>query len=89
VLVAVHDADGAPVAGASVSGTWAGVPSGEGSCTTDGEGRCALTRSVSTGQESVTLTVDSVSHEAFDYQAADNADPDGDSDGTTIAVYRP
>jgi hypothetical protein len=37
----------------------------------------------------VTFTVQDVAHATFAYQAADNADPDGDSDGTAISVNKP
>jgi hypothetical protein len=38
---------------------------------------------------SITFVVDSVTHETNAYDAALNADPDGDSDGTTILVAQP
>jgi hypothetical protein len=34
---------------------------------------------------SVRLTIDGVSHETLAYGASANHDPDGDSDGTTVA----
>ena len=36
---------------------------------------------------SVDFTVDNVSHATLGYDAAENHDPDGDSDGTTLTVY--
>ena len=38
---------------------------------------------------SVTFTVTDVSHASLAYQAADNSDPDGDSDGSSITVSKP
>jgi hypothetical protein len=40
-------------------------------------------------EASVTFTVSDVSHATHTYQLADNHDPDGDSDGTQIVVYKP
>jgi hypothetical protein len=83
VTVTMLDADNGPVEGATVSGTW-------GSCTTDGAGQCSLSsgtlrKNVSTA----TFSVDGVSHTDYVYDAAGNADPDNDSDGTTITVGKP
>jgi hypothetical protein len=33
--------------------------------------------------------VDDVIHDSLTYQAIDNSDPDGDSDGTTITASNP
>jgi len=90
VTIVVHDADHNLVTDATVSGTWSGGYSGSSECTTDGNGQC----SVSSGNiwrwnDSTTFTVDNVTHATLTYQPADNHDPDGDSDGTTITVYGP
>ena len=91
VTITVCDADQAPVADATVSGSWSGGYSDAATCTTDGNGQCSLTTGEIGGKSktSVTFTVDGVTHATLTYQAADNADPDGDSDGTTITVNKP
>ncbi len=86
VTVLVTDANGAGVANATVSGTWGGAVSGTGSCLTDASGYCTLTSAKTRSTSSITFTVDNVSAAGYFYDAAANADPDGDSDGTTIVV---
>jgi hypothetical protein len=41
------------------------------------------------GGSSVTFAVDGVAHSSLTYDATDNHDPDGDSDGTSITVSKP
>jgi PKD repeat protein len=87
VTITVHDQDHLPVSGALVSGTWSnGVL---GTCSTDVFGQCqvslgGLTKNV----PDISFTVDSVTHSTLRYEALDNHDLDGDSDGTTVTVYR-
>jgi len=91
VTVEVHDANHNPVADATVSGTWSGGSSGSGECTTGSDGRCSINSNniwVFSGS-STTFTVDDATHTSLSYAAADNHDPDGDSDGTSITVSRP
>jgi hypothetical protein len=76
------------LANAAVSGAWSGGATS--SCTTNGSGRCSVSRSgipKSTG--SVTFTVSSVALGTFVYKPANNHDPDGDSTGTAITVSKP
>jgi len=90
VTIEVHDANHNPVADATVSGSWSGGYSGSGECTTGSDGRCSIsTGYIWRGNSSTTFTVDDVAHATLTYQPADNHDPDGDSDGTTITVNRP
>lgn len=90
VTILVVDQNGAPVAGATVSGTWSGGATGAGSCVTDGAGLCSVTRLlIRTTSSSVTFTVGSVSAAGYGYDSGANADPDGDSDGTAIVVNQP
>lgn len=90
VTIAVHDADHDPVVNATISGSWSGGYSSSASCTTDGSGQCSVTTGViSTKKSGVTFTVNSVSHGTFTYQPSDNHDPDGDSNGSQITVYKP
>jgi thermitase len=89
VTVTVHDAAGAPVEDAQVSGGWsAGSGSGSSSCTTDASGQCAVTwTGIRKKTASVSYTVSGVGPLAYD--AGANQDADGDSDGTTVAVGKP
>jgi hypothetical protein len=89
VTVYVHDADHDLVAGATVIGYWTGDTSGASSCVTNRKGKCSVqSPRLSSGDTSVTFTVDSVSFSGYAYDANANEDPDGDSDGTTITVTR-
>jgi hypothetical protein len=87
VEIAVHDGDEQGVAGAAVRGTWGGGAKGSGYCTTDGSGRCRISKWSRKG--SVSFTVGTVTHPTLAYRPDDNHDPDGDSDGTTITVPQP
>ena len=90
VTITVHDQTHLPIEGAVVTGTW--VPtSANTTCTTGATGQCQIvsdnyrTRLVA----SATFTVTSLSGAGGTYVAADNHDPDGDSDGTSITILRP
>lgn len=90
VTIEVHDAGHAVVANATVSGTWSGGYSGSGECTTGSNGRCSITSgTIRRAQSSTTFTVNNVTHSTLTYQPADNHDPDGDSDGTSISISKP
>ncbi|HUG15666.1 MAG TPA: S8 family serine peptidase [Thermomicrobiales bacterium] len=89
VTITVHDANHAPIAGARVTGTWNGSSTVV-ECTTGDDGTCSLTSpSVPKRTGSLTFTVDNVSHASFSYDAGDNHDPDGDSNGTSITIAKP
>lgn len=88
VTITVHDAAEAPLADATVNGTWSGGGSGSGSCTTGTTGQCSVSKS-NLKSGSATFTVDSVSHATLTYQSGSNHDADGDSDGTSIRVAKP
>ena len=80
---------GQPVAGATVDGTWAGG-TGAASCVTDGSGDCTVTSDqLDRHTETLDFTVTNVSAAELTYDPGSNADPDGDSNGTTITVLRP
>ena len=90
VSILIVDVEQNPVPDATVSGAWSGGYTGTASCTTGADGQCSLaTGPVSTKANSVTFAVESVAHASFSYQPTDNADPDGDSDGTSITVCKP
>jgi PKD repeat protein len=88
VTITVHTSSHGPLANALVNATWSGGSTA--SCTTNASGRCAVSRTgipKSTG--SVSATVTTVVLATFVYKPASNHDPDGDSNGTTISVFKP
>ena len=92
VTITVLDANQDPVAAAKVFGLWSYGDAKD--CTTDASGRCSLTSNEfeAAQVETIAFTVNNVSHEEvliYSYQAAGNADPDGDSNGTTITLNKP
>ena len=90
VTITVHDSGHALVSDATVSGAWSGGYSGSAACTTNGTGQCAVkTRNMRSSSTSVTFTVSDVSHGTLAYEPGDNHDPEEDSDGTSITVYKP
>jgi choice-of-anchor B domain-containing protein len=90
VMVTVHDSGEAAVANATVNGSWSAGANGSGSCVTDGSGHCSISKNnIRPNSSSVTFTVDSVTHASLLYNADDNHDPDGDSNGTEVIVLKP
>jgi len=89
VQVTVHDAAHGLVANATVDGAWS--TGAGGSCTTDGSGQCQVILDNLNPRKvgSVTFTVSGIASTAGTYEAADNHDPDSDSDGTSITAYKP
>lgn len=88
VSILIVDNNGGPVAGTQVTGKWSGGTSGTSSCTTDGAGLCTVSKS-SLRRTQVRFTVTGVVANGYTYDKAANTDPDGDSNGTVIMVYRP
>jgi hypothetical protein len=88
VKVTIHDAGHAAVAGAKVSGRWSGGYSGSGSCYTDASGLCSLSTGSMT-KPSATFAVTGVASGSTVYDATANHDPDGDSNGVSITVFKP
>jgi hypothetical protein len=90
VTFTVHTSGEAPVAGATVSGSWSNGTSGMESCVTNASGQCSVTRNNIRGSfSSVTFTVTNVVSAGNTYNAGSNHDPDGSSNGTTIVVPEP
>jgi len=90
VTIAVHGADHDPVAGATVSGNWTGGYSGDDTCTTGADGKCAvLTDTIWRRLSNVTFTVVDTSAAGYTSALGESHDPDGDSTGTQITVSRP
>ncbi len=90
VTITIRDDQGSPVQGATVTGSFSPTGGSNRTCLTDGLGRCAITSGSMNGKRtpSVTFTVTGVAHATLVYASAANADIDGDSDGTTIAIPR-
>lgn len=88
VTITVHDSGEAPVANATVNGSWS--TGGSGSCVTNASGQCSITRNnIKGNQSSTTFTVTSVSHATNSYNSGANHDPDGDSNGSAITIAEP
>ena len=85
VTVTVHNANHSPVANATVSASWS--IGGTGSCTTDANGQCILSRTtIPKKKQSVIFTIVNVTNSTFLYRSVDNHDPDADSNGTSVTV---
>jgi hypothetical protein len=91
VTIRVHNAAEGGIAGASVTGTWSDGTSGTVTCTTTAAGACTVqkTKLPKASVASVSFTVTAVTLAGSTYVPAANHDPDGDSTGTTIVVFRP
>jgi len=88
ITITSHDVNHAAQSGAVVYATWSGGYSGAVSCITNSSGQCNLTTaSMRKKVGSVTLTITSV-QAADTYEAGDNHDPDSDSNGTVITVFK-
>jgi hypothetical protein len=84
--VKIDDDSENPAGSADVSFSFSGADNGNGQVTTGGDGTAAYQTGWIKNSGSVTFTVDDVTHATLSYSAADNHDPDGDSDGTSITV---
>ena len=88
VTIGVHTSTDAALAGAVVTGTWSS--GGTARCTTGTNGRCLVSRTkLPSATASVTFIVTSVTWSGGTYVPSANHDPDGDSNGTTIAIAKP
>jgi serine protease AprX len=87
VRILVEDQDRAVVAGAIVTGKW---PNGTtGTCTTNASGLCKIGRKLAKSKLSIVFTVTKVTSAVGAYKPVDNHDPDGDSNGTKITLFKP
>jgi hypothetical protein len=96
VRVFVHDDGHSPMEGVLVQGYWTvRNKTYASSCTTntlspEDAGRCTVARgNIGRRRSSVTFTVTSLTIAGKTYNAGENHDGDGDSNGTVITVYRP
>ena len=88
VIILVEDNLGAPVADATVTGSWSSGGSSSG--TTDSNGICSITRvRLKNNVLSTMFTVINVTHVNLPYNPDENYDPDGDSNGTNILILKP
>jgi hypothetical protein len=90
VTVTVHDGNHQLVVGATVTGVWNSGASGSGVCTTNSSGTCFVDSSdVRKRSATATFTVNGITVNSHVYNAAQNHDADGDSNGTLISVAKP
>lgn len=90
VTIYIHDASERLVSSAKVTGKWSNGATGTVSCTTNTGGVCQVSKTgLAARTTSVTFTVTNVTRATFTYNSPANHDPDGDSNGTVIAVPKP
>lgn len=90
VTIKVHTANEKPLAGVKVYVKWTNGATGTGSCTTNTNGICRITKGkFSTSITSVTLTVTNAALTSYTYAPSSNHDPDGESNGIVIVVPKP
>ena len=86
--IRVHDRTHDPLPGVVVKGRFG--PNGSVlACTTGAGGGCTLTRDLPKSRVSIVFVVLGLQKSTHTYVAANNHDPDGDSNGTRITVTRP
>ena len=86
VTISVHDSGHASVAGVVVTGFWHDGTSA--TCTTTGDGRCAVIESGLLKTAKASFSISNLSHSTFAYKSTGNHDPDGDSNGAAITITR-
>ncbi len=89
VTISTVDHAGRAVSGAVVGAEWTRGLHGAVSCTTDASGQCTIAADVPDSMGEVKLKVLNLSHGLLYYKDGDNWDPDGESNGTEIAVKPP
>jgi serine protease AprX len=87
VTIKIHNSSHVPIANATVTGTWSGAYSGSGSCVTTSTGTCTLKTGKLSGS-SITFTVKGLTYGTLPYMPINNHDLDGDSNGTSIIIFR-
>jgi Zn-dependent metalloprotease len=87
VEIEVQNVTHGKVVGATVTGSWS--TGATASCTTNASGRCTVSlSSLPKTTNSVSFTISNITNGVDPYDALANHDPDGDSNGTTITVFR-
>ena len=79
-----------PLANVTVNAAWSGGITGTGKCTTGSNGQCSITSGrVPLQAGSVNFTVTKAARSSYLYLASANHDPETDSNGTAITLYKP
>jgi hypothetical protein len=86
VTITVHDGGHFAVAGVVVTGFWNDDTGA--TCTTTGDGRCAVSKPGLLKTAKASFSISNLSHATFAYSVTGNHDPDGDSNGAVITVTR-
>jgi hypothetical protein len=91
VTILVHSDVEVSLPGTVVSGVWSNGATGTATCTTNAAGSCNVSANglLLDSVASVTFTVSELNLADYSYAPASNHDPDGDSDGTQIIVFKP
>ncbi len=90
VTIFVVDNNYNAVANAVVAGSWSNGASGADSGVTDGSGICTISKSgIRKNKPSVDFSVTDITASGLVYAPGSNSDPDGDSNGTSITVFKP
>jgi uncharacterized repeat protein (TIGR01451 family) len=88
VRMLAHDAQHRPLAGVTITGSWTGGYFGTSSCKTSSSGVCSISSGRISKMNSVRFDVTDLSRNGMLYDASQNHDPDGSSNGTQIFVSR-
>jgi hypothetical protein len=90
VLVMVHDAEHRPVRYARVRGSWSDGVSGPGQCETGVDGTCNLKSRLFPDQQGLklALAIRAIEGPEMQYDKTANHDIDGETNGSTITLYR-
>ena len=86
--IMIGDNGGAAVDGAFVEGTWAGGANGDDSCTTGAGGSCQVAKDVRNKFADASFMVTDVTQGSARYDSDSNSDADGDTNGTTVVVFK-
>lgn len=89
VTILVVDNSGNAVTNATVEGNWSNGASGASSGVTDGSGVCTVSKSgIWMNNASVDFSVTNITATGLIYAPGSNHDADGDSNGTSITVFK-
>jgi hypothetical protein len=90
ITVLVHNTNHQPVSGALVRGSWSNGASGTSTCTSGAAGTCVIqSANLKKSTNQATFTVTGITAGGLSYTAAQNHDPEADSNGTAITVIKP
>ncbi len=90
VTIKVVNAGNQPVSGVKVKVKWSNGATGNVTCTTNTSGICSVVKTrIAKNKASVRLTVNNLIKSGYTYNGSANTDPDGDSNGTWITVFKP